>query len=436
MPSLSRSKWLLEPFAIIVLVAAIAVATAQDNWHGNKERENFQFSFSEQAADALRSQENLSAEYVAGIGYAFLGTNATVSSILRGPKMSRGLVIMPEAGVAPEAYAPFARVVALYGYHATIVERPTPELVIKAMMLQPQLQYWILAGHGNGGTVAAHVAVTLHPKVEALILLASPLPRDVNLKLLNLLLVVAYSENDTLVTSAAVKRSFSRMADVSLTSPQSITTLWKKLASLYLYAVSLSHWAGAIEKALSCGDNMKIIPGRNDSKPYPGDIRVKFAEVPMNGTNANAIFDSNHPLFSGVPTNKWAIAGHSAGGLAASLYASRFRHRIYAAVLHAGAWAANFTQSDLPVVQIYGTLDDIGRGGYDRYRYRNTDPPPEGSGPLVNLETSKFVPLPVQITTKAEIMGIRWLIRLRHLVWSNNMEHLLKRPLHFLVKCS
>lgn len=181
---------------------------------------------------------------------------------------------------------------------------------------------------------------------------------------------------------------------------------------------------------------MKIIPGRNDSKPYPGDIRVKFAEVPMNGTNANAIFDSNHPLFSGVPTNKWAIAGHSAGGLAASLYASRFRHRIYAAVLHAGAWAANFTQSDLPVVQIYGTLDDIGRGGYDRYRYRNTDPPPEGSGPLVNLETSKFVPLPVQITTKAEIMGIRWLIRLRHLVWSNNMEHLLKRPLHFLVKCS
>lgn len=109
MPSLSRSKWLLEPFAIIVLVAAIAVATAQDNWHGNKERENFQFSFSEQAADALRSQENLSAEYVAGIGYAFLGTNATVSSILRGPKMSRGLVIMPEAGVAPEAYAPFAR---------------------------------------------------------------------------------------------------------------------------------------------------------------------------------------------------------------------------------------------------------------------------------------------------------------------------------------
>lgn len=109
-------------------------------------------------------------------------------------------------------------VVALYGYHATIVERPTPELVIKAMMLQPQLQYWILAGHGNGGTVAAHVAVTLHPKVEALILLASPLPRDVNLKLLNLLLVVAYSENDTLVTSAAVKRSFSRMA--GRTSPQ------------------------------------------------------------------------------------------------------------------------------------------------------------------------------------------------------------------------
>lgn len=59
--------------------------------------------------------------------------------------------------------------------------------------------------------------------------------------------------------------------------------------------------------------------------------------------------------------------------------------------MHAGGWAANLTQSPTPVAQIYGTLDGLSPGGYDRYRYLDVDPPPKGRGPLVNLKTSKFI---------------------------------------------
>lgn len=98
-------------------------------------------------------------------------------------------------------------------------------------------------------------------------------------------------------------------------------------------------------------------------------------------------------FFSVVPKGKWAIAGHSAGGFANTEYAAEFGDRIYAVVMHAGGWSANFTENPLPIAQIYGTLDDISPGGYDRYRYEYTDPPPKGKGPLVNLKTSKFVPI-------------------------------------------
>lgn len=104
---------------------------------------------------------------------------------------------------------------------------------------------------------------------------------------------------------------------------------------------------------------------------------------------ANAVIDSPH--FHQVPNNKWAVGGHSLGGYATSLYVASFGKRIYAGVMHAGGWYANLTKNPLPVVNIYGTLDSLQPGGYDRYRYLNTDPPPKGNGPLVNLKTTKFV---------------------------------------------
>ncbi len=55
------------------------------------------------------------------------------------------------------------------------------------------------------------------------------------------------------------------------------------------YAVTFSRWSVASARALSYGDNEKLTPGRNDSKPYPGDIRVNFTEFPIPGTSPQVL---------------------------------------------------------------------------------------------------------------------------------------------------
>ncbi len=114
---------------------------------------------------------------------------------------------------------------ALHGFYAAIVEKGTIAHVVRAMMQQPYLQYWSLLGHGKGGgAVAARMALVLHPKVKALILLAAALPEDVDLRSLNLLLTVIYGGKDTVVTPQAISKSFSQMAGMHLhTYSQSIS---------------------------------------------------------------------------------------------------------------------------------------------------------------------------------------------------------------------
>lgn len=57
------------------------------------------------------------------------------------------------------------------------------------------------------------------------------------------------------------------------------------IAQTLVTAVALSHWPGATARALSYTDNEKLTPGHNDSKPYPGDIRVQFTELPIPDTS-------------------------------------------------------------------------------------------------------------------------------------------------------
>jgi pimeloyl-ACP methyl ester carboxylesterase len=323
------------------------------------------------------------------------------------------------------------------------------------------------------------MALTLYPKVRALVLMASPLPHDVDMADLNLLVVALYGQKDSVVTPFTVENSFSRFpGDSQVTSFPNlghydfarsecagnnrsseerhrldVTSDFDTIVSLASSAVGLSRWMGATEKALSFSDNEKLKPGHNDSKPYPGDIRVQYSKIPMPDTSpqrywyvftpseikggfvyypgaavdaqayfpmafqiaarghlvvivqmpmraasfryqdANAVIASDHPLLSVVPKGKWALGGHSAGGYAATQYAGEYSDNIYAVVMHAGGWGSNLTSNSLPIKQIYGTLDGISPGGFDRYRYRNTDPPPKGNGPLVNLSTTVFLPV-------------------------------------------
>lgn len=66
------------------------------------------------AIAALQSDANVSVHHTQGIGYGFLIQTA-IPPFFAGPNVTKGVVILPEDDVAPEAYAPLAR-----GINATL----------------------------------------------------------------------------------------------------------------------------------------------------------------------------------------------------------------------------------------------------------------------------------------------------------------------------
>lgn len=95
-----------------------------------------------------------------------------------------------------------------------MLEKPCAGRTLRAMMQKPLLEHWILAGHGRGGALAARLALTLQPKVKALILMAAPMPKDVDMADLNLLVVAMYGQKDSVITPETVEKSFSRFPGV------------------------------------------------------------------------------------------------------------------------------------------------------------------------------------------------------------------------------
>jgi hypothetical protein len=47
------------------------------------------------------------------VGYTFLADNVTISYLSGGSNVTRGVIFLPENGVNPIAYAPYARATAL-----------------------------------------------------------------------------------------------------------------------------------------------------------------------------------------------------------------------------------------------------------------------------------------------------------------------------------
>lgn len=92
-----------------------------------------------------------------------------------------------------------------------ILEKACEKRTLRAMKEQWQLQYWVLAGHGRGGTLAAELARTLLPRVKGVVLMAAPMPLHVDMVNLNVFVTVLYGQMDTVVTPKAVETSFSRM---------------------------------------------------------------------------------------------------------------------------------------------------------------------------------------------------------------------------------
>ncbi|MGH8875471.1 MAG: alpha/beta hydrolase [Acidimicrobiia bacterium] len=75
-----------------------------------------------------------------------------------------GLVVYPETRVPPEAYAPAARALAAEGYLVAVVPVPfgVPSIgagrAAEVILAHPGVRRWAVAGHGEGGEVAAGYA--------------------------------------------------------------------------------------------------------------------------------------------------------------------------------------------------------------------------------------------------------------------------------------
>jgi len=100
---------------------------------------------------------------------------------------------------------------ALGGSYVVILEKASEGRTLRAMKEKWHLQYWVLAGHGRGGALAAELARTLQPKVKGLVLMAAPMPLHVNMVSLNVIVVVLYGQQDIVVTPEELEKSFSRM---------------------------------------------------------------------------------------------------------------------------------------------------------------------------------------------------------------------------------
>ena len=126
-----------------------------------------------------------------------------------------GLVIHPGGAVDPRAYAPIARKIAGPGYRVLIMKTPSelvvagvlPSLVSVAMISNPDITKWALAGHSVGGVAAAQYIFDnpADARVKGLALWASfvnpakPIPGRVDLKVASI-----YGTQDCLVPPATV----------------------------------------------------------------------------------------------------------------------------------------------------------------------------------------------------------------------------------------
>lgn len=61
------------------------------------------------ALEALDSRQNFTIEKIESVGYGFYFENPTLSQLNGGPNVTRGLVFLPDDGIDPAAYAPYAR---------------------------------------------------------------------------------------------------------------------------------------------------------------------------------------------------------------------------------------------------------------------------------------------------------------------------------------
>ena len=99
----------MQPWPSLVAAAAVIALLGWAALVGTIHHGEDECQGNSDAIAALQSDVNVTVHRSRGIGYGFVGPVGVVPPFLGGPNVTRGVVIMPEEGVAPEAYAPLAR---------------------------------------------------------------------------------------------------------------------------------------------------------------------------------------------------------------------------------------------------------------------------------------------------------------------------------------
>lgn len=134
---------------------------------------------------------------VTGVGDTVLASDSAVTASRDGGQLSfapardaprAGVLFFPGAMVAPEAYAPLARTLALKGYRVVLVPLPlrlaptrdSVEGVMAAALgvidANPSVRHWIAAGHSKGGKLAACLAHAHPDRIAGLVLMGTSHP--------------------------------------------------------------------------------------------------------------------------------------------------------------------------------------------------------------------------------------------------------------------
>jgi hypothetical protein len=127
-----------------------------------------------------------------------------------------GLVLFPDTRVQAAAYAPLARILAERGVLVAVV-RPwfrvpflSPDAPSAVFEYFPDIEKWVVGGHGAGGKLAARYAGN-HPDVSGLVLLGALSSERTDLSESNLAALSIVGSDDGFVSVIEVEGSSSRM---------------------------------------------------------------------------------------------------------------------------------------------------------------------------------------------------------------------------------
>lgn len=112
------------------------------------------------------------------------------------------LFFFPGALVDPDAYAPLCHKIAEKGIQVYIIKMPFRlsalgyEKILELNLLKDKTKKYILAGHSQGGKMAAQFVFDYPDFIDLLILLGTTHPRDIDLSNIQIPVLKVYASND------------------------------------------------------------------------------------------------------------------------------------------------------------------------------------------------------------------------------------------------